>query len=67
MKWLLLAIALLGSGCAMVQPFQKEELGKPYMKFKQAAPGTFFVEHTVITVEQAEGGNGKAGGGCGCR
>ncbi len=67
MKRALALIALLGAGCASVQPWQKEELGKGYMKFKQEAPGRYFIEHTVITVEQAEGGDGHAGGGCGCR
>ena len=54
-------------GCASVKPWQKARLAEPHMQFKQTQRGQFFLDHTVITVEQAEGGNGKSGGGCGCR
>jgi hypothetical protein len=67
---LLLAAMLLGSlagGCATVQPWQKERLSQAHMQFTQSLRGQYFLDHSVITVEQAEGGNGKAGGGCGCR
>ena len=60
-------LALLGCGCATVAPWEKARLTEPGMRFKQKNPGAFFVTHSVITVEQAEGGDGKAGGGCGCR
>ena len=55
------------SSCASVGPWEKARLTEPAMQFKQKNPGAFFVTHSVITVEQAEGGDGKAGGGCGCR
>jgi hypothetical protein len=60
-------IFTLAGGCATVQPWQKERLSQAHMRFTQTQRGQFFLDHSVITVEQAEGGNGKAGGGCGCR
>jgi hypothetical protein len=63
---LLLALAAL-SGCATVKPWEKETLGKEYMAFRQDSRDRPFLDHAQITVEQAEGGYGGAGGGCGCR
>ena len=59
--------ALLCSGCATVEPWQKAELGQPYMQPRSSEWGDGFRTHALITVEQAEGGDGLAGGGCGCR
>lgn len=55
------------SGCASVQPWEKAELAQPQMNFTQMNPGRHFIDHALVTMEQAEGGNGKSGGGCGCR
>jgi hypothetical protein len=64
---LLIGLAGLVSGCASVQPWEKGLLAEPQMQFVQKNPGRFFMDHALITLEQAEGGNGKVGGGCGCR
>ena len=64
---LLLLTAVALSSCATVELWERDRFAKPHMQFKQKDKGQFFLDHTVITVEQAEGGNGKAGGGCGCR
>ena len=64
---ILAGILALAAGCATVEPWEKARLAEPHMQFKQESRGQFFIDHSVITVEQAEGGNGKAGGGCGCR
>lgn len=64
---LIIIIAAYCGGCATVQPWQKAELGEPQMQFVQNLPGRHFLEHALVTMEQAEGGNGKSGGGCGCR
>ena len=66
-KFALLTLLLSACGCATVQPWEKAMLAEPQMRFAQKNPGRFFLEHAQITVEQAEGGNGRAGGGCGCR
>lgn len=63
----ILAFALLVAGCAHVEPWQKSELGQPYMQPRSMQWGDAFRTHAIITVEQAEGGDGLAGGGCGCR
>jgi hypothetical protein len=63
----LLALAGLLAGCASVEPWQKSELGLPYMQLRSNEWGDAFRTHAVITVEQSEGGDGLAGGGCGCR
>ena len=61
------ALGLLAAGCAHVEPWQKSELGQPYMQPRSSQWGDAFRTHAIITVEQAEGGDGLAGGGCGCR
>lgn len=67
MKALLVLLAMLGAGCAAVQPWQKETLSKSYMQFRDTQLSRGFINHAVITLEAAEGGDGTAGGGCGCR
>lgn len=64
----LLALAALAlSACAMVQPWEKDVLAEPRMQFRGELPSRHFLNHTMITIEEAEGGDGTAGGGCGCR
>jgi len=68
MRLLLIPIfAGIFPGCAMVQPWEKAELSEVQMQFVQKNPGRHFMDHALVTMEQAEGGNGKSGGGCGCR
>ena len=71
-SWILAALAAvagacLSSGCMTVAPSDKARLAEPCMQFVQANHGRFFIDHLTSTVEQAEGGDGKIGGGCGCR
>lgn len=63
----LLALALGLSACASVQPWEKDVLAEPRMQFRGELPSRHFLNHTMITIEEAEGGDGTAGGGCGCR
>jgi hypothetical protein len=65
--WALFAILCLSAGCASVEPWQKAELAQPYMQPRSSEWGDAFRTHAIITIEQAEGGDGLAGGGCGCR
>jgi hypothetical protein len=55
------------AGCATVQPWDKEELAKPCMDFSSDGAAQAFRTHALITNEQAMGGEGGSGGGCGCR
>lgn len=61
------ALLALACGCATVSPWDKEELGKPCMEFGGDGAAQPFTAHALITNEQAVGGEGGSGGGCGCR
>jgi hypothetical protein len=61
------AALALAAGCATVQPWDKEELAKPCMAFADDGAAQAFRTHVLITNEQAMGGEGGSGGGCGCR
>jgi hypothetical protein len=65
---LCLCAALAGAaGCATVAPWDKDELAKPCMEFAADGAAQAFRTHALITNEQAMGGEGGSGGGCGCR
>jgi hypothetical protein len=63
----LLALAALAGGCAHVEAWEKGELAQPQMLMRREGKLQFFEDHALSTLEQAEGANGKAGAGCGCR
>lgn len=65
LPWLILG-ALCG-GCANVEVWQKAELAEPQMQLRREGRLQFFEDHALSTLEQAEGADGKAGSGCGCR
>lgn len=66
-RWALGLLVVSVAGCAEVKPWQKEALAQPYMQAAGSRESESFLQHSLITVEQAEGGDGSAGGGCGCR
>ena len=61
---------LLFMGCSMVQdvkPWEKDILAKPIMQFEGLHPEVSkFDAHVYFSKEAGRGGNGVAGGGCGC-
>ena len=63
---LLLACALLGGGCAGVQPWQRGTLAEYGMRPDRDPLGDALAEHTYFSREAAFGGKGIGGGGCGC-
>lgn len=63
----LTALAALCAGCAGVEAWRKAELAQPQMQLRRDTKLQFFEDHALSTLEQAEGANGKAGAGCGCR
>lgn len=65
--WMLLAAAWLAQGCETVGIADKAALARPGMQFDDQRRSQAFVNHVLITEEQADGGNGGEGGGCGCR
>jgi len=66
--FLLLASVLLiaVSGCANVKPWQRETLADYTMRADRDPLGTAQVEHIWFSREEASGGRGVGGGGCGC-
>jgi hypothetical protein len=54
------------SGCASVQPWEKQNLAKPEMTFEGDKLETGYIEHIYSSKEASSGGAGVGGGGCGC-
>ncbi len=65
---LLLASALLitVTGCANVKPWQREHLADYTMRGDRDPLGVAQAEHIWFSREDASGGRGVGGGGCGC-
>lgn len=63
---LLLLGALAGSGCTVVQPWQRGDLADETMRADRDPLEITFREHVYFTREAASGGRGVGGGGCGC-
>lgn len=61
-----IAVAALASGCANVEPWQKETLAKPAMSLSSDAITNGLDDHTYFSRESSSGGRGFGGGGCGC-
>ena len=60
------AIAAAASGCASVQPWQKGNLAKKEMAFDGDPLEARYQQHIYFSKENASGGYGVGGGGCGC-
>ena len=58
--------ALIVSGCATVQPWQRGRLADPAMVF-DSDPELDYTSHWQEAREGAAGGSGVQGGGCGCK
>lgn len=63
----LLALAALAQGCETVGLADKSGLARPCMQFDDSRHSQALVGHVLLTQEQADGGAGGEGGGCGCR
>ncbi|MCX8113660.1 MAG: DUF4266 domain-containing protein [Burkholderiaceae bacterium] len=64
-----IAAAAAVSGCAglqPVQPWEKGYLAKPEMTFEADPLQARFEQHIYFSKENASGGYGVGGGGCGC-
>jgi hypothetical protein len=61
------ALCLLAlSGCATVQPQDKEHLAEPSMAFSSGGAANEHEQHVLDNREGASGGGTTRGGGCGC-
>ena len=68
--WILgggLAAALLLSGCATVQPWQRGRLSHRSMTFDADSSQILYMTHWQEAREAAAGGFGVLSGGCGCK
>jgi len=64
---ILLLLSLIElSACAEVQPWERGRLAKPHMALDADPLLSSIDAHTYNSKEAASGGNGPAGGGCGC-
>jgi Domain of unknown function (DUF4266) len=66
------ALTLLSqlSACGTIQPwvkpYERERLADPMMSFDPNPVSSNYMEHVFEVRAAARGGNGAAGGGCGC-
>lgn len=61
-------LALACTGCALQPPqaWEKGALARPEMALGGDVLGNRFAQHIYTSKENASGGNGVGGGGCGC-
>ena len=64
---LVLGSAVMATGCATVQPWQRGRLADPCMQFDPYGPRVGYMTHWQESREGASGGFGVQGGGCGCK
>jgi hypothetical protein len=72
MSRLLMVLAVLGgtAGCSnfepWVKPYERDRLADPIMALDTAPVSSAYILHVYEAREGARGGEGSAGGGCGC-
>ncbi len=70
-RTLLLATAILAiTGCSniepWVKPYERDRLADPIMALEGDPVSAAYLQHVFEAREGARGGEGAAGGGCGC-
>jgi hypothetical protein len=60
------AVLLSVTGCVNVKPWQREHLADYTMRADRDPLGIAQAEHIWFSREEASGGRGVGGGGCGC-
>ncbi len=69
---LVAAVVVLSQLCACspiepwVKPYERERLADPIMAFDPNPVASAYMDHVYEVRNAARGGNGAAGGGCGC-
>ena len=63
---LLLGSMFLVSGCAAVQPWERDQLSDPIMMFDENPLDVKAKQHHLDYREGSTGATGARGGGCGC-
>jgi hypothetical protein len=62
----LAAVLILAAGCEEVKPWQRGTLADPTMRADRDPIGSAMADHVYFSREEASGGRGVGGGGCGC-
>jgi hypothetical protein len=57
---------LLGNGCVAVKPWERATLAEDVMRSDRDPLEIGMSEHVFFSREEASGGRGVGGGGCGC-
>lgn len=68
-KWVFVlatCVALLGSGCAQVNPWEREILARPDMAWQPDELEASYRGHVFFSKEGALPASAAGGGGCGC-
>jgi len=70
-KYLLLLLLAAGlSGCGSIEPwvkpYERDRLADPIMSLDADPVSRAYIQHVYEAREGARGGEGSAGGGCGC-
>ena len=70
-RFFLFFAALAGiAGCSSIEPwvkpYERDKLADPIMALEGDAVSTSYIQHVFEAREGARGGEGAAGGGCGC-
>jgi Domain of unknown function (DUF4266) len=62
----LAAVAAASTGCASIEPYERENIADPIMAFTRDPVSQSYIDHVYESREASRGGMGSAGGGCGC-
>ena len=65
-KLFLISALLMGAGCAQVQPWERGSLAREDMQWQPDVMESRLRAHIYYSKEASSGGDGAAGGGCGC-
>lgn len=62
----IISLCTILSACTNVKPWQKGSLSKPEMAWTNDSLESSIEQHIFSSKEASHGGDGAAGGGCGC-
>ena len=65
-RLLIFVVCLAGAGCANVKPWERSTLADYTMRANRDPLTDATQEHMWFSREEATGGRGVGGGGCGC-
>lgn len=63
---ILMGLSACGPIEPWVKPYERDKLADPIMALDGDAVSTSYIQHVYEAREGARGGEGAAGGGCGC-